>query len=414
MTKLFRTHKVYFFPLLLLTSIIAGSITGYYMGPRAMVLKPLGDVFLNLLLVTVVPLIFFSISSAIAHIGESKKLLKLILSMFSVFIFTGIIAALFMLCIVSFFPLTQGMTHSLVMPDHVAQMNIANTIVKVITTSDFIQLLSHNNIMPLIIFSFLTGLACATTKEKGKAFSQFLHSGTEVFLKVISYIMYYAPIGFFAYFAVLISDIGPQLITSYFKIFLIYYISALIYFVLAFSLYAYIAGGKNTVKLFWGNVFIPMMTAIATCSSAASIPVNLQATKNMHVSEDIYETVIPIGAVLHKDGTVLGAIIKIAFLFGLFGMSFTGPLVLLTAIVTALLVGTVMGAIPGGGMLGEMLILSLYGFPPQSLPIIAAISLMIDPLATMLNVTGDSVAAMMIERIMKWKSTKKFVKLPVN
>lgn len=144
-----------------------------------------------------------------------------------------------------------------------------------------------------------------------------------------------------------------------------------------------------------------MITALATCSSAASIPVNLQAAKNMKVSTDVYETVVPMGAILHKDGSVLGAIVKIAFLFGIYGMSFTQPSVLLTALMIALLVGTVMGAIPSGGMLGEMLILSFYGFPPESLLIIAAISIIIDPIATMLNVNGDSVCSMLVDRLLK-------------
>jgi len=80
-------------------------------------------------------------------------------------------------------------------------------------------------------------------------------------------------------------------------------------------------------------------------------------------------------------------------------MSFSGAAVLLTALITAIMAGTVMGAIPGGGMLGEMLILSLYGFPPQALIVIAAISIIIDPLATMLNVTGDTVCGMMVEKL---------------
>ena len=187
-----KNTRVYIFPCLLLASIILGSITGYFMGSRATILKPLGDIFLNLLFVAVVPLVFFSISSSVAHIGETKKLFKLIFSLFSVFIFTGIIAALFMICIVSIFPLAQGIAHHFKTPINIEHINIANQIVNIITTSDFSQLLSHKNMMPLIIFSFLTGLASAATKEKGKAFSLFLRSGTEVFLKLITYIMYYA------------------------------------------------------------------------------------------------------------------------------------------------------------------------------------------------------------------------------
>ena len=109
------------------------------------------------------------------------------------------------------------------------------------------------------------------------------------------------------------------------------------------------------------------------------------------------------GTILHKEGSVIGGIVKIAFLFGLFHLDFSGFSVLLTAIVIALLVGTVMGAIPSGGMLGELLILHVYGFPPSALMTIVAISIIIDPLATMLNVTGNTVGSMLIARLVDGK-----------
>lgn len=391
--------RAYYFPLFLTLSIVAGCAAGHIMGPRAVIFKPLGDIFLNLLFTVVVPLVFFSISLSVAHIGETRKLFKIIIAMLTTFIFTGIIAAIFMIVIVKLFPPAQDVVLKLGLPDKIETVNFANQIVSIFTVSDFSQLLSHKNMLPLIFFSFLIGLATATIGEKGRAFTLFLQSGTEVLMKAITYIMYFAPIGFFAYFAVLVGESGPQLIQNYLRVFWIYYVFATIYFVLAFTFYAFLARGKIGIRLYWSNVFVPMITSLATCSSAASIPANLQSARDMKVSADVYETVIPMGAILHKDGSVLGAIVKIAFLFGVYGMSFNGPEVLITALIIALLVGTVMGAIPSGGMLGEMLILSFYGFPPQALLIIAAISIIIDPLATMLNVTGDSVCSMMVDRL---------------
>lgn len=391
--------RAYYFPLFLTLSIIAGCFSGYIMGPRAVIFKPLGDIFLNLLFTIVVPLVFFSIASSVAHVGETRKLFKIIVSMFATFIFTGVIAAIFMIFVVKFFPPAQGVILKLGLPDKIETVDLANQIVSIFTVSDFSQLLSHKNMLPLIFFSFLIGLAAATIREKGRTFALFLQSGAEVMMKAITYIMYFAPVGFFAYFAVLIGESGPQLIQNYLRVFWIYYVFATIYFFLAFTFYAFLAGGKTGIRLYWSNVFVPMITSLATCSSAASIPVNLQSARDMKVSTDVYETIIPMGAILHKDGSVLGAIVKIAFLFGVYGMSFNGPGVLVTALIIALLVGTVMGAIPSGGMLGEMLILSFYGFPPQALLIIAAISIIIDPLATMLNVTGDSVCSMMVDRL---------------
>ena len=190
---------------------------------------------------------------------------------------------------------------------------------------------------------------------------------------------------------------------SYVRVTIIYYLFACAYFVFIYTAFAFLAGKMKGTRLFWKNVLLPATTSIATCSSAASIPANLVATKAMRVSSGIVETVIPLGSIIHKDGSVMGGVVKIAFLFGLFHLKFTGVSVLLTALGVSMLVGTVMGAIPSGGMLGELLILTVYGFPPSALIVISAISIIIDPIATLLNVTGNSVSSMMIARLVDGK-----------
>jgi Na+/H+-dicarboxylate symporter len=144
--------------------------------------------------------------------------------------------------------------------------------------------------------------------------------------------------------------------------------------------------------------------ALATCSSAASIPANLRATKNMQTPTEIAESVIPLGTMIHKDGSIIGGIIKIVFLFSVFHVDFNGLSVYALAWLVSLMVGTVMGAIPSGGMLGELLILSAYGYPSSALIVIAAISIIIDPMATMLNVTGNSVSALLVSRMVYGKN----------
>lgn len=393
----------YFFPFILMASIVLGGVTGSYFGALTPYLKPFGEIFLNLIFTAIVPLIFFSISAAIARLGSLGKLGKIIFYMTLVFLFTGIIAALYSLFIVSLFPPAQGVSLPLTHENHAASASIISQLAGIFTVSDFSKLLSHEHILALIIFSILVGIAASGAKDKGKTFIDFLQSGEEVFMRVFTLIMYYAPIGFFAYFAVLINELGPQLMQNYLRIAVLYYAFAGLYFVLGFSVYAYLAGKIPAVKLFWAHIFLPAVTSIATCSSAASIPANLVATKKMRVAPEIYETIIPLGSIIHKDGSVIGGVFKIAFLFGIFHLPFSGAPILLTALGVSLLVGTVMGAIPSGGMLGELLILSVYGFPPSVLIAIAAISIIIDPLATMINVTCNSVSSMMVARLVEGK-----------
>lgn len=397
--------STYSFPFILISSIFLGGFAGYCFGQDAIRLKPFGDIFLNLIFTTIVPLIFFSVSSAIARSSSLEKLGKILSSMMLVFIFTGTIAALYTIGVVTLFPVGQNINLPLAIPETVTAIDLPSQIVNIFTVPDFASLLSQNHILALIVFSMLIGIATLTAGETGKPFANFLQSGEIIFMRVFKLIMFYAPIGFFCYFAVMVSQLGPQLLQSYAQIALLYYSSALIYFIAAFTFYAYLSGKLEGVKLFWKNAFLPTVTSIATCSSIASIPANLAATKEMKVSPEIYETTIPLGAMIHKDGSVMGGIFKIAFLFGIFHLSFSGIPVILTALGVALLVGTVMGAIPSGGMLGELLILNVYGFPPNALIAAAAISIIIDPPATLLNVTGDGVASMLVARLVegrKW------------
>jgi Na+/H+-dicarboxylate symporter len=396
--------KNYRFPIILLLSIFIGAIVGLVMKEEAVVFQPIGDIFLNLLFTIIVPLIFFTISSSIANMNGAKRLGKIIGWMFGTFLFTGIISAIYMYVIVKFVNPGEGVKLKLVKPEGSEELNPITQIVKTFTVPDFVELFSRSNMLALIVISILIGFAAQSIGEKGKVFTSFLMSGSEVMMKVVSLIMYIAPLGLGAYFATLVGQYGPILLGSYVKAGITYYLAAIVYFFVAFTIYAFMAGKGTGIKVFWRNMLEPTITSLATCSSAASIPVNLEASKKMGIKKDIRDTTIPLGAALHKDGSVIGGVLKIVFLFGIFDMPNTGIGTFFLIIGVSLLVGAVMGAIPSGGMIGEMLILSLFGFPPEALPIIAAISTLIDPPATMLNASGDNVAGMMVSRMVEGKN----------
>lgn len=201
----------------------------------------------------------------------------------------------------------------------------------------------------------------------------------------------------------MVGELGTQILQGYLQTFITYLVLTVIYYFGFFTLYAYLAAGKQGVVAFWRNALPPTVTAIATCSSAASIPINLISTKAIGVPKDMAEAIVPLGANIHKDGSVFGGVLKIVFLFGLFGMDLTSFQTCSGIIGVSFLVGAVMGAIPGGGMIGEMLIISVYGFSPEVLPIIAVISTIIDAPATLLNSTGNIACAMLITRLVEGK-----------
>ncbi len=134
------------------------------------------------------------------------------------------------------------------------------------------------------------------------------------------------------------------------------------------------------------------------------MPVNITACEKIGVPKDISDVVLPIGATIHMDGTVISTILKISFLFGIYGIPFEGAGTFASAIMLAIIGGTVMSGIPGGGLIGEMLIVSMYGFPPEAFPIVATIGYLVDPPATMINATGDTVASMLVTRLIEGKN----------
>ncbi|MGC4064839.1 MAG: cation:dicarboxylase symporter family transporter [Polyangiaceae bacterium] len=252
--------------------------------------------------------------------------------------------------------------------------------------------------MPLIVFSVAFGLATTQLGRKGMAMSRFLSSGASVCLRLVDYAMYVAPLGLLSYFACTVVDTGQHLAAAYVKVFWIYYVFSTFYFFGGFTLYAYASGRLPAVRRFWSNALRPSLTAIGTCSSLATMPVTLEVAPAMRIPLSVRDLVIPAGTTLHKDGSVIGGVLKILFLFGVVHQDHTiGRL--LAIIVVSVLVGVVMGAIPSGGLMGETLILSVFGFPPESLPLIAVISVLIDPAATLLNALDDLIASMLVTRL---------------
>ncbi|MCV9930629.1 dicarboxylate/amino acid:cation symporter [Flavobacterium sp. LS1R49] len=398
-TKKINFIKNYSSILLLLSGIIAGSILGLVFGKDIEIIKPLGDIFLNLLFTAIIPLIFFTITSSIANLEKTEKLGRLFVVMVAVFLGTLLISAIVMIIAVYIFPIHQNIIVSKVPLENIATGNVGDQIAQLLTTNDFYELLSRKSMLALIIFSFLIGFATLQSGEKGNSFKSFLDSGNEVMKQLLNMIMKLAPIGLGAYFAYQVSFYGPQLFGVYAKPLGIYYGACIFYFFVFFSLYAFIAGGKRAFVVFWSNNVTPALTAIGTCSSIATIPANLLAAEKMKIPAHVRNVVIPLGAPLHKDGSSMSSILKITVLFTMFGKDFTEPSTILLALGITVIVSIVEGGIPNGGYIGEVLAITVYGLPmAEALPVAMILGTLVDPIATLLNANGDVISSMMVSR----------------
>jgi Na+/H+-dicarboxylate symporter len=389
--------------LLLLAGILVGSIAGIVMGKNVEVLKPVGDIFLNLLFTAVVPLVFFAIASAIANVDRSQKLGRLITTTFGVFIATVLVAAFVTTIAAWIFPVHQQAAGG-VFDEHIEKGNLGDQITGLLTSNDFFQLLSRKSMLALIIVSVLTGFAIVRAGEKGKGFHDFINGGNEVMKQLLIIIMKIAPLGLGAYFAYQVGTLGPQLFGTYARALALFHGVGIFYYIVFFSLYAFIAGGSKAVSLYWRNNIVPSATAIGTCSSIATIPVNLDAAEKMRIPDYIRSLVVPLGGPLHKDGSAISSITKIVVVFAMFNKPFTGIDTLLLALGISVIVSMVEGGIPNGGYIGELLMIAVYKLPPEALPPVMIIGTLVDPLATVLNATGDTVAAMLVTRILKGKN----------
>lgn len=403
------------FWLLMLAGIVAGCIagavcpverdsTGQIIKAGATVLEPLGTVFINLMFCIVVPMVFCSICAAIANMDSAKKAGKIMGITLLTFLVTATIAAVLMYGLVQVIPLVQG-KYDVVEGQVGETLSLGEMVVNFFTKPDFGELLSRKAVLPLIVFAVLCGFGIQLSGGRQTMTAKLLNDVTGCIMKVVKIITYYAPIGFFGFFASLVATYGPELIGDYSRTLLIYYGMCFAYLFLAFPLYARFGGGKGAVRIMFRHLFRPAAVSFGTCSSVATIPTNMEAAEDTGISRDVADIVMPLGATMHMDGSAMSAIVKVVFLFGIFGRDI-GSTQAILAIVVAVFSSVAMSGIPGGGGTGELVICTMF-FPEQlaiAYPIAIALGNLVDPPATMINSAGDYVVSYIVERFVSGKN----------
>ena len=395
--------KNYGFLVCMLVGIVAGCVTGLLFPQAAPALEPLGTIFTNLMFCAVVPMVFCSIASAIANMPGAKKAGKVMGVTLATFFVTAGIAAIIMYVVMRVFPVITG-TYEVPEADAGAVIGVGDMLVNFFTKPDFVELLSRRAILPLIVFAVIVGFGIQMQGGSKTMTAKLLEDITACILKAVQIITYYAPIGFFGFFANLVATYGPELIGDYSRTLLVYYGLCFAYMFVFFPIYARFGGGKGAAKVMWKHLFKPAAVSFGTCSSVATIPTNLEAAEETGISRDISNIVLPLGATMHMDGSAMSAILKVAFLFGMFGQDFsTGRAIL--AIVVAVFSSVAMSGIPGGGGTGELALCTVF-FPEQmaiAYPMALALGNLVDPPATMVNAAGDYVASFIVARFVDGK-----------
>ena len=386
------------FILLMLSGIVLGCIVGALRPDFAGNLAFLGTLFVNMMFCVVVPMVFFSISSAIANMKNVKRAGKLMGSTIVTFLSTAAIAGVLMYIVCRIFPLVSGQ-YTVTEGEIGETLGMTDMIVNFFTKPDFTELFSRRAILPLIVAAVLFGFGVQMAGGPETRTAKLMDDITNCIMKTVKIITYYAPIGFFGFFASLVAVYGPELIGDYSRTLIVYYVMSFAYMFTFFPIYARFGGGRGAAKLMFSKLFRPAAMSFGSCSSVATIPTNIEVSQESGISKDVSDIVLPLGATMHMDGSAMSAIIKVAFLFGIFGQDFdTGRAIL--AIIVAVFSSVAMSGIPGGGGTGELVICTIF-FPDQlaiAYPIAIALGNLVDPPATMVNAAGDYVVSFIVSR----------------
>ena len=396
--------KNYRFLAILLSCMVAGALLGWFKPKWGHSIAFLGTVFINMMFCVVVPLVFASIAGSVANMESRQRAGKIMGVTVGTFVITGAIAAVLMFVLMKLFPPVLTPWADMVAEEIGEHASFTEMIVNFFTSSDFVGLLSRRAMLPLIVFSILFGFSVQMTGGKDSSIGKWLAGLSDVMMKFVQIITYYAPVAFFAIFADLVATYGAEVAKGYGRALLVYYPLCFIYIFTAFPLFAWFGGGKGAVSIMFKHIARPAVVSLGTCSSVATIPTNMEEAVETGVSKDIAGMVLPLGATMHMDGSCFSCVLKIAFVLGVFGEQLSWsrlPFIVLVAVLSS--VG--MSGVPGGGYIGEYIICSIF-FPTQmelAFPILVAIGNLVDPPATMINSAGDYVVSYIVSRFVEGK-----------
>ncbi|MEZ9139936.1 MULTISPECIES: dicarboxylate/amino acid:cation symporter [unclassified Shewanella] len=392
---MWNTLQAYRSSIILLSALLLGGLLGTALPEFAIKLKPIGQIFLNLLFMIIVPLVAVSVMSSIAKMTDLKRLGSILASIMAVSVVMAMVPAIGIVLLALAYDPAQGVTLELAETVEAAG---SMDFVSLLTTNDFVGLLSKSNILALIIMSVISGIAIGQSGEDGRKVSALLDSLNTVIMKIIAILMHVAPIGLGAYFAATMASQDAELMGTFARAVGLFLVATVVYLTLGSTLYAWVGGGLAGVKRFWQNMLEPAVTALGTSSSLATLPVNIRAAAKMDLNEQIAEISLPLLVNLNKGGAAMITALKIVFIYSLLGMVFTSDVFMLTILISVLS-AFVIGGVPGGAFLGEIFIVTTLGLPLEVIPILVVLGAITDAASTVINVVHDLTATQIIQRI---------------
>lgn len=351
----------------------------------------LGQGFMRLLQMLVVPLVFFSLSTGAMSMGDTASLGKIGAKTIIFYMFTTAFAVAIALGLSSIIKPGQNMDLSSVQKADVVineAPSTVDTLLNIIPTNP-IQALASGEMLQIIVFALLVGIICAQIPEKLKTMSRLLNEGNDLMMKMTTIVMKMAPIGVFALIARTFSQLGFDTFLPMISYMLSVTGGLVLHLLLVYIPLLFIFTRLNPIIFF--KKIIPVMTfAFSSASSGATIPITLKSMDDLGVPRNVSAFTIPLGATINMDGTAIMQGTAVIFMSYAYGM----PLELsdfITVILTATLASVGTAAIPGVGLVTLSMVLASVGLPVEGIAVIMGIDRILDMARTAVNVAGDSV-----------------------
>ena len=358
-----------------------------------------GEIFMNLLKLLVVPLVFFSLVTGISSLGSSQSLGSLTFKTVGFYLLTTAIAVSLALLAGSFFQ--PGSNYSadiaLAAPSSLPQGQGIYSTITGIFPSNIIQAMADNQMLAIVFFSILFGLALNKTNHLTGNFSESFAKLNTVFLQLIVMVMSFAPIGVFCLIGKFVIADGLDIFQDVLA-YVVLLISLLIFHALfTYSIFLKFIGGLSPIT-FFKKIKNVALFAFSTSSSAATIPVTLKTVnQDLGVNQNVASFVVPVGATINMDGTAIMQGLATVFIAQMSGIDLTlfqyGQVVLL-AVATS--IGT--AAVPSAGTITLIIILQQFNLPLEAIGIILAVDRVLDMIRTSVNVTGDAAIACIVAK----------------
>ncbi|WP_313756856.1 dicarboxylate/amino acid:cation symporter [Tissierella sp.] len=377
-----------------------GIILGIIFKEKVLVLKPVGDMFLRLIKMIVVPLILFSITAGVCSIGDMQKLKRIGSKTLLYYLCTTALAGVISLTIANVINPGKGLSVDEIVStetvyEAAATPSIGDTILQMIPDNIFTAF-TTGNLMQIIVFSLFVGIAIIIMGEKGVRVRNFFESGAEIMYTITGMVMETSPYGVAALIACSVGAYGMKIFGPL-AVFIGTVYLALISVVLMYAIMLKLIG-KVSLRQFFRKIPELWLVTASTTSSSGSLPITLNVAKNKFgVAEELSSFTLPLGATMNMNGGVCFYAASVIFVSQIYGieLSFTQQAM---TVLMATLVSVGAPGIPGGAIVMSTMLLSTMGLPLDVVGMIAGIFRLIDMGTTTMNVTGDVVSTICIAR----------------